>query len=74
MRRTVLVTGGTRGIGREVVRLLAPSWRVLVGGRSASSVAAVVAECPDAAGFVCDLADEEAVAAAVSGIGRLHAG
>lgn len=73
MTRTVLVTGGTRGIGREVVRLLAPSWRVLVGGRSAAAVAAVVAECPDAAGFVCDLADEGAVAAAVTGIGPLDA-
>ena len=73
MTRTVLVTGGTRGIGREVVRLLAPSWRVLVGGRSAAAVAAVVAECPDAAGFVCDLADEGSVAGAVTGIGPLDA-
>ena len=67
-RRSVLVTGGTRGIGREVVRLLAPSWRVLVGGRSKAAVAAVVADCPDAAGFVCDLADESAVAEAVASL------
>lgn len=73
MTRTVLVTGGTRGIGREVVRALAPSWRVLVGGRDAAAVAVVVAECPDAAGFVADLADEEATAAAASGIGSLAA-
>lgn len=73
MTRTVLVTGGTRGIGREVVRALAPSWRVLVGGRDAAAVAAVVAECPDAAGFVADLTDEEATAAAASGIGSLAA-
>ncbi len=72
-RRTVLVTGGTRGIGREVVRLLAPTWRVLVGGTDAARVAAVVDECPDAAGFVADLADEAATAAAASGIGRLDA-
>ncbi|HHU39832.1 MAG TPA: SDR family oxidoreductase [Propionibacterium sp.] len=72
-RRTVLVTGGTRGIGREVVRLLAPTWRVLVGGRSESSVAEVVAGCPDAAGFVCDLADEDAVAAAAASITELDA-
>ena len=43
MKRTVLVTGGTRGIGREVVRQLAPSWRVLVGGMDAARVDAVVA-------------------------------
>lgn len=73
MTRTVLVTGGTRGIGREVVRLLAPSWHVIVGGRDADAVAAVVASCPDAAGFVCDLADEDAVAAAVAGLGPVDA-
>lgn len=67
--RTVLVTGGTRGIGREVVSLLAPSWRVIVGGRSAAAVDAVVADCPDAVGFVCDLGDEDVVASAVAGLG-----
>lgn len=72
-RRTVLVTGGTRGIGREVVRLLAPTWRVLVGGADATRVASVVAECPDAAGFVCDLADADATAAAAASITALDA-
>lgn len=72
-RRVVLVTGGTRGIGREVVRLLAPSWRVLVGGRSSSAVSAMVDECPDAAGFVCDLTDEDAVASAIASVEELDA-
>lgn len=71
--RTVLVTGGTRGIGREIVRQLAPGWRVLVGGRDAAAVAGVVADCPNAAGFVCDLADEDATAAAASALDRLDA-
>lgn len=71
--RTVLVTGGTRGIGREIVRELAPTWRVLVGGTSAEAVAAVVAECPDAAGFVCDLADADATAAAAASVTELDA-
>lgn len=72
-RRTVLVTGGTRGIGREIVRVLAADWRVLVGGRDAVAVASVVAECPDAAGFVADLSDEDAVVGAAASVSALDA-
>ncbi|QIK73374.1 SDR family oxidoreductase [Propioniciclava coleopterorum] len=68
--RTVLVTGGTRGIGREIVRALAPTTRVIVGGRDAAAVAAVVAEHPGASGFVADLGDPDAVARAVAGLGE----
>lgn len=72
-RRTVLVTGATRGIGRELAALLADDWRVLVGGRDAGRVTEVVAALPDAAGFVCDLADERATADAAAGVGPLDA-
>lgn len=71
--RTVLVTGGTRGIGRAVVAQLAPTWRVLVGGTDAARVSDVVAACPDADGFVCDLTDADAVAAAVASVTELDA-
>jgi len=71
--RVVLVTGGTRGIGRAIVDLLAPDWRVLVGGRDARAVGDVVATLPDADGFVADLDDPTSLAAAVTGIDRLDA-
>ena len=56
-RPVAVVTGGTRGIGLAVVRDLAPTHHVVVGGRSAESVARVVDELPSAEGLVADLAD-----------------
>lgn len=71
--RTVLVTGGTRGIGRAVVELLAPTWRVVIGGRDPQAVADLVALYPHAQGFVADLADADAVRAAVAQLGEVDA-
>ena len=70
-RPVALVTGATRGIGRAIAVELSSTHRILVGGRDASRAGALVAELGDAAPFVCDLADEDAVAAACAGIGRL---
>lgn len=72
-RRHVLVTGGSRGIGRAVATDLGRDWHVLVGGRTDAAVAPVVAALPSAEPFVCDLADEEATAAAARGLTRLDA-
>lgn len=72
-RRTVLVTGGTRGIGRAVVDLLAPTWHVWVGGRDADAVAAVVDECPQASPFVADLTDAGSTRAAAAFLDSLDA-
>lgn len=69
--RVALVTGGGRGIGFAVAgRLLADGWRVVVADRDAAG--------PDGArSVICDVSDEAAVAALVSGIaageGRLDA-
>lgn len=71
--QTVLVTGGTRGIGRAVVDLLAPSWRVLVGGRNPAAVSAVLARHPGTLGFIADLTDQEAVEGAVAELGHVDA-
>ena len=56
-RPVAVVTGGTRGIGLGIVRDLAPTHHVVVGGRSQQSVHDVVAELPSAQGLVADLAD-----------------
>lgn len=71
--RHVLVTGASRGIGRAIARDLGRDSHVLVGGRDPGAVAAVVAELPSAEPFVCDLADEEATAAAAARVTRLEA-
>jgi NADP-dependent 3-hydroxy acid dehydrogenase YdfG len=49
------VTGATRGIGRAIAADLGRTHHVLVGGRTADAVAAVVAELPSAEPFVGDL-------------------
>jgi NAD(P)-dependent dehydrogenase (short-subunit alcohol dehydrogenase family) len=56
-RPVAVVTGGTRGIGLALVRELAATHHLVVGGRSADSVADVVASLPSAEGLVADLAD-----------------
>lgn len=75
-RPVVLVTGGSRGIGRAVALRLAATHHVLVGGRTVESVEPVVAELRalpggSADGFVADLDDAAATEAAVAGVERL---
>lgn len=72
-RRTVLITGATRGIGRAIAAELADDWHVLVGGRHPEEVRRVVSELPSAEPFVADLADAGAMQAAVEQIGTLDA-
>lgn len=72
-RPVVLVTGGSRGIGRAICQNLAPDWHVLVGGRSADSVAPVVDSLPSAEPFVADLLDADSTASAASRLVRLDA-
>jgi NADP-dependent 3-hydroxy acid dehydrogenase YdfG len=55
VRPIALVTGATRGIGRAIAADLGRTHHVLVGGRSADAVAAVVADLPSAEPFVGDL-------------------
>jgi len=75
VHRTVLITGATRGIGREVARQLrAAGFTVFVTGRDAAALAELQREL-DCPGRAADLADAEAVpdlyAAARAALGRV---
>ncbi|NKQ59230.1 SDR family oxidoreductase [Amycolatopsis sp. K13G38] len=66
-----LVTGASRGIGAAVARALAPSHRVLLGGRDADALAKAAGELPQAEPWPVELTDFAALAAAAARIDRL---
>lgn len=64
--RGVLISGGTSGLGLACARrFVAEGARVWVLGSRAETVDAALAELPLAGGNACDVADEDAVEAAV---------
>ena len=67
--RVALVTGSTRGIGREIATTLASCGaRIAVVGRDLARAEAVAAEISGARGFAADVADSEAVATLVQNV------
>jgi 3-oxoacyl-[acyl-carrier protein] reductase len=68
--RVALVTGSTRGIGREIAATLASAGaRVAVSGRSAENAAEVAAAVgSEARGFACDIADTASATALVESV------
>lgn len=68
-RPSVLVTGGTRGIGTAVCAALAPDHHLIIGGRDRDAVESACASYESAQPFICDLADEQSTADAVAALG-----
>lgn len=66
-----LITGASKGIGAAIARALAPSHRLLLGGRDPDALTALAAGLPDAEPLVAELTDPDAVAEAVAGISSL---
>lgn len=70
-RPLALVTGASKGIGSAIAHALAPTHRLLLGGRDPDALAALAAELPDATPWRVDLTDEAALAEATADIGSL---
>lgn len=66
-----LVTGASRGIGAAVAHALAPTHRLLLGGRDAAALDKLAGALPDARPWPVELTDAEALASAVAEIGEL---
>ncbi|MER7077542.1 NADP-dependent 3-hydroxy acid dehydrogenase YdfG [Saccharopolyspora kobensis] len=70
-RPIALVTGASRGIGAAVARSLSDTHDLLLGGRDADALQALVDELPGAKPWPVELTDHDAVAAAAADIDRL---
>lgn len=65
-RRTVLITGATRGLGLAIAEVLAADYDLLIGGRDLEITQRVADSFPSARPFACDLSDPEATRHAAS--------
>lgn len=70
-RPLALVTGASRGIGAAVSRALAPTHRILLGGRDYAALETMAAGLPDATPWAVELTDGDAVADAAREIDTL---
>lgn len=73
--QTILITGGTGGIGRELARRLhSKGHRLAVFARAAERLARLQAELPGISVYSCDLADRQSVERAWEGVATDHPG
>ncbi|WP_436492949.1 SDR family oxidoreductase [Actinokineospora sp. HUAS TT18] len=70
-RPLALITGASRGIGAAIARALAPTHRLLLGGRDADALAKVAAGLDGATAWPVDLTDAGALAAATKDLTSL---
>ncbi len=68
-RPLALVTGASRGIGAAIARAIAPTHRVLLGGRDQRALDELAATLPDARPFAVDLTDPQSLLAATEAQG-----
>jgi NADP-dependent 3-hydroxy acid dehydrogenase YdfG len=66
-----LVTGASRGIGAAVAHQLAPTHRLLLGGRDAVALGTLAKELPGAQPWPVELTNPKSLADAVAGIDSL---
>ncbi|OQO90651.1 short chain dehydrogenase [Saccharomonospora piscinae] len=70
-RPLALVTGATRGIGAAVAEALAPTHRLLLGGRDVDALHERARALPHARPWAVDLTDPDALREACSALGSL---
>jgi NAD(P)-dependent dehydrogenase (short-subunit alcohol dehydrogenase family) len=73
MTQSLLIVGGTRGIGKEIARLYAEQgWSVVLTGREDSAAKSVAAEVGgDTRGIALDLSEPERIADALADVGAV---
>jgi len=70
-RPRALITGASKGIGTAVARALAPTHRLLLGGRDRQALQVLADEPPEATPWAVDLTDADAVEKAVAEVDSL---
>lgn len=72
-QRTILVVGGTSGIGLEIAKeVVARGDRVILTGRDQERAASIAASLGDAAsGLAVDISEPESIAGSLAGVGQI---